>query len=88
MENIFFKVNWSEKSNFHNKSNIFGNVFKIQALKSATDDGKKKAKAVNSIFRRGEKKKSGKQWKSALSYYEMFRNQIFSSAIFKNDFNL
>lgn len=87
MENIFFKVNWSEKSNFHNKSNIFGNVFKIQALKSATDDGKKKAKAVNSIFRRGEKK-SGKQWKSALSYYEMFRNQIFSSAIFKNDFNL
>lgn len=49
---------------------------------------KKKAKAVNSIFRRGKKKKSGKQWKSALSYYEMFRNQIFSSAIFKNDFNL
>lgn len=59
MENIFFKVNWSEKGNFHNKSNIFGNVFKIQALKSATDDGKKKAKAVNSIFRRGKKKNQG-----------------------------
>lgn len=88
MENIFFKVNWSEKGNFHNKSNILGNVFKIQALKSATDDGKKKKQKLSIQFLEGGKKKSGKQWKSALSYYEMFRNQIFSSAIFKNDFNL
>lgn len=49
---------------------------------------KKKQKLSIQFLEGGKKKKSGKQWKSALSYYEMFRNQIFSSAIFKNDFNL
>lgn len=49
---------------------------------------KKKKQKLSIQFLEGGKKKSGKQWKSALSYYEMFRNQIFSSAIFKNDFNL